>query len=571
MCEPGTPSTLDVMRETLEREIKLAPGRASSSPSSAASGCRRGSSSPPTTTPQDLRLARHGVTFRHRVEDGAGLWQLKLPRGAARLELELPGRRRGLRPSSSPCCPPTSAAARSFPSPGCARAGRAIRARGAEIVDDSVAVLEGQRVARRFREVEVELLDGDERTLRRLEKELRKAGARATGDAAAEALPRARPGRRHRAPGRARRGRRRARRSAIALEAEYRALLAHDPGTRRGDDPEDLHQLRVATRRLRAFLRAARPLVDGDWAESLREELGWLGGHLGPARDLDVMLDRLRAEVAALGDDAEAAAGLLEALEEERAAAYRDVVETLGGDRYFALLDRLEAAAAPPLTGDETTARDDLPPGGEADAADVRGARRRSRGRCAARVADRGQARALRGGSRRPRARPAGRAVRRRREAAAGHPRRPPGRRRRAGADPGLGGVASRPGERVRRRAGSSSSSATGWPRPARRGPTRGSGSTRPRGGRSAEHVVRAAGGSSSGAPGPRPRCSSSIGRPTTTGRSRRGRSSPARATRSAPCARSRRRRGCAARSGGSCVDRRTTTRRGGRSGCATG
>jgi CHAD domain-containing protein len=66
------------------------------------------------------------------------------------------------------------------------------------------------------------------------------------------------------------------------------------------------------------------------------------------------MIGRLRAEVAALGRDAEAAASLLEALAEERAAAYRDVVETLCGDRYFALLDRIEAAAAPPLTGDET-------------------------------------------------------------------------------------------------------------------------------------------------------------------------------------------------------------------------
>ncbi len=57
------------------------------------------------------------------------------------------------------------------------------------------------------------------------------------------------------------------------------------------------------------------------------------------------MLDRFRAEVADLGADADAASGLLESLEEDRAAAYRDVVETLGGDRYFALLDRLEAAA----------------------------------------------------------------------------------------------------------------------------------------------------------------------------------------------------------------------------------
>ena len=35
--------------------------------------------------------------------------------------------------------------------------------------------------------------------------------------------------------------------------------------------------MRVATRRLRAFLRAARPLLDLEWAESLREELAWLG------------------------------------------------------------------------------------------------------------------------------------------------------------------------------------------------------------------------------------------------------------------------------------------------------
>ena len=161
-------------------------------------------------------------------------------------------------------------------------------------------MLEGQRVSRRFREVEVELIDGDEKALRRLAKELRKAGAHETGELQPKlyraldlnGAPEPPELTKDTPPGEA---------LGIALEADYRALLAHDPGTRRGDDPEDLHQLRVATRRLRAFLRAARPLVDREWAESLREELGWLGGHLGPARDLDVMLDRLRAEVAALG------------------------------------------------------------------------------------------------------------------------------------------------------------------------------------------------------------------------------------------------------------------------------
>jgi CHAD domain-containing protein len=342
------------MRETLEREIKLVPGKGFVLP-------ELGGERLPTRIfistyydAHDLRLARHGVTFRHRVEDGAGLWQLKLPHGAARLELELPG---------TPARPPAEMVGllpaylrgRDLVAVARLRTRReGIRARGAEIVDDNVAVLEGQRVARRFREIEVELLEGDERTLRQLEKELRKAGATPTGqlrpklyralDLSGALDPTPEIGR-DTPPGEA---------LGIALDAEYRALLAHDPGTRRGDDPEDLHQLRVATRRLRAFLRAARPLVDGDWATSLRAEVGWLGGHLGPARDLDVMLDRLRAEVTALDGDADAASGLLDALEVERAAAYRDVVDTLGGDRYFALLDRLEAAAAPPLTGDET-------------------------------------------------------------------------------------------------------------------------------------------------------------------------------------------------------------------------
>ena len=199
-------------------------------------------------------------------------------------------------------------------------------------------------MARRFREVEVELLDGDERTLRRLEKELRRAGAHADRRAAAEALPRARPRAGRSSAGRARKDTPPGEALGIALEAEYRALLAHDPGTRRGDDPEDLHQLRVATRRLRAFLRAARPLVEPEWAESLREELGWLGGHLGPARDLDVMLDRLRAEVAALGGDARGRGGPARRARGGARGCVPRRRRDARGERYFALLDRLEAA-----------------------------------------------------------------------------------------------------------------------------------------------------------------------------------------------------------------------------------
>ena len=89
------------------------------------------------------------------------------------------------------------------------------------------------------------------------------------------------------------------------------------------------------------ILRAARPLLDLDWAGELRDELGWLGSMLGPARDLDVLLEHVREEIDALGggDDR---GELLESLEREHDKARRAAVAALSVDRYLALLDRLE-------------------------------------------------------------------------------------------------------------------------------------------------------------------------------------------------------------------------------------
>ena len=57
--------------------------------------------------------------------------------------------------------------------------------------------------------------------------------------------------------------------------------------------PETLHQARVALRRLRSAFSIFKPLYGGDErAAWLREELRWLAGELGEARDLDVLLER---------------------------------------------------------------------------------------------------------------------------------------------------------------------------------------------------------------------------------------------------------------------------------------
>lgn len=65
------------------------------------------------------------------------------------------------------------------------------------------------------------------------------------------------------------------------------------------DDPEYVHQMRVATRRLRAAMRMFRPVLPEDFAERLVQPLRDLMRTLGQARDLDVLMTEIVTPVAA--------------------------------------------------------------------------------------------------------------------------------------------------------------------------------------------------------------------------------------------------------------------------------
>ncbi len=424
------------MKQELEREVKLAPEAGFVLPELGGEPMptRRFTSTYHDTA--DLVLARHNVTLRHRVEAGTGVWQLKLPRGSARIELEQPG---------PPAHPPLELASllvgflrgRELGPVARLRTRReSVRADGAEIVDDSVAVLAGARVVQRFRELEVELLTGDEKTLRRLEKELRRAGASSADlrpklyRALQLDVPSDAPAPEDDAPP--------SRVLGLALAEQARRLLLHDPGTRLGSDTEDLHQMRVATRRLRAFLKVGKPLLEPSWSEPLREELAWLGRALGPARDLDVLVEHIAAEIDALGEDGRSARGVLEALEAERASARGVVVEALSSDRYLGLLDRLEHVGSPELTGLETPLRELWQTAWKRARKALSRLDGSSVGRGDPSRAHSPQAFPLRGRARGSRARKARHSVRERRGQAPGRPRRESGRRRRRGAAPRL-------------------------------------------------------------------------------------------------------------------------------------
>jgi CHAD domain-containing protein len=133
------------------------------------------------------------------------------------------------------------------------------------------------------------------------------------------------------------------------LEQQYAQILLHDPGVRLDLDPEDVHRLRVAARRARAVLRAARPLLDHEWSEPLRDELKWLGGSLGRRRDVDVLIAHLDREIEQLEQpERDAAASLVERLGDERTTAQAVALDTLQSERYYRLLDALEGAARGP-------------------------------------------------------------------------------------------------------------------------------------------------------------------------------------------------------------------------------
>jgi CHAD domain-containing protein len=327
------------VRETLERELKLEADDDFLLPDLDGTPLEpRVFTSTYHDTPQ-RSLARAGITLRRRLEHGLGLWQLKLPVNGARIELEEPG---------APAGPPETLARllAAHLRHGDLEPVAVLRTRrtgllvehpaSAEVVVDEVAVLDGQRVVASFREVEVELLDGDAAALEQIGRTLRSAGAK-RGDAQPKVFrvigKPPRPPRDHAIRAR--------------IRAQLEEILAHDPGTRLGGDPESLHDFRVAVRRLRALLRTIRPLVDASRTEPLRDELKWLGGVLGDVRDLDVLLEHLRGELTALGTpESTLGAEALHALESERDAKRDALLEALATDRYFALLDLLEQTAS---------------------------------------------------------------------------------------------------------------------------------------------------------------------------------------------------------------------------------
>lgn len=128
------------------------------------------------------------------------------------------------------------------------------------------------------------------------------------------------------------------------LEREFATLLAHRPSADRAPTPDEIHDLRVAARRLRVALRLFRRMLPSKDVRWLRNELRWFASSLGEVRDLDVYTDNFKSYCAALPPEKRSGLDGYELyLRRERGVAREQARAAAGAARTAALFD---AAAA---------------------------------------------------------------------------------------------------------------------------------------------------------------------------------------------------------------------------------
>jgi CHAD domain-containing protein len=363
--------TLEVERK-YDADIPVEPSLDGLSGVSAIDGPQRHSLEAVYFDTDDLRLARAGITLRMRTGGDDAGWHLKLPTGAvgARIEVRLP-------PERSATAVPEELVELTLSRTRGARlrpVGRLRTARTrwrlldgdggvlAEVVSDEVtgetvgASGDESAALTHWHEFEVELVHGTDDLLDAIGARLSESGARPSasvsklgrllGDRLAEANPPVRP-------------RKKGEPSAGDAVLDYfrtqvEAIVRYDPSVRR-DEPDAVHQMRVAARRARSTLQAFRRVLDRERTADLISELRWLGTVLAEARDTEVQRDALLERLRSL--PVELVVGPVVSRVDSHffrvhVKAREAMLAQLRGPRYLALLEALHALLDdPPLTG----------------------------------------------------------------------------------------------------------------------------------------------------------------------------------------------------------------------------
>ena len=301
----------------------------------------------------DLRIVRWGSSLRHRQGEGEEkVWTVKLPssgNGSQLVRTEVNFEGADARKLPTAAADLVRALVRGEELAPVARlqtVRRGVRISDdagtplAIVTDDEVSVMDGRRVASRFRELEVELDPAADTSLSEvLVARLREAGAgpvdnvpkivRALGPRAAAPPDLEVPELDEHADV-----------TEVVrreLATSVLRLLRRDAGVRLGEDPEEVHQARVATRRLRSALRTFRDVLEPEWASALR--------------------DRIRSREPMLPEgDRKGLEELVTMVEMTRDEMRERLLAAIREPAYVALLDELVEAAREPRVLDEVAA-----------------------------------------------------------------------------------------------------------------------------------------------------------------------------------------------------------------------
>ena len=321
----------------------------------------------------DAALRLFGVTLRRRIGGSDTGWQLKVPTGTSRTELQSGARTKTVPGALAEAVSGLLAGDAVAPVATVHTQRTAYRVLDAddqlvlEVADDQVesAVAGADLPARSWRQVEIEFGSATKKTIKQARKLLSEAGgtpsvSRNKLDQALGGIPSA-PEQGGHGAGDGTLG---------ALVGDYIAsqcdvLASNDAGLRTGINL--VHKTRVAARRLRSTLRVFGTLFDADAANKLDGELSWYAGLLGQVRDRDVLGGHLAERITAL--PAKHLRGLVAeeivaTLDQERTAAFDRLRQAMDSDRYRGLIRLLRGwRLAPPFTTDaaaKPTAVDDF-------------------------------------------------------------------------------------------------------------------------------------------------------------------------------------------------------------------
>ncbi len=135
------------------------------------------------------------------------------------------------------------------------------------------------------------------------------------------------------------------------LYFQLQQMLAYQSGTREGLDPENLHKMRVATRRMRAALDFFEEAVDQKRMAAFLKGLRRTGRMLGAVRDLDVFHIKIQTYLAGLPPEQQGSLGpLLTVWSAERQRAQAELIAYLDAPDYAKFVEEFNAYLLRPST-----------------------------------------------------------------------------------------------------------------------------------------------------------------------------------------------------------------------------